>query len=145
LTAAQINIPIIFVTGHGDISMSVKAIKAGAIEFLTKPVREQDVLDAVRLAIDGDKTRRAQERESRDVCARYNTLSSREKEVMALAATGLMNKQSAGELGLSEVTVKVHRHNLMKKMGAQSLPHLVRIADMLETSQIKPAGRANGR
>jgi FixJ family two-component response regulator len=141
LTAGQIDIPIIFVTGHGDISMSVKAMKAGAIDFLTKPVREQDLLDAVRRAIDGDETRHAQERKRRDVRVRYNTLSSREKEVMSLVAVGLMNKQAAAEIGVSEVTVKVHRHNLMKKLAAQSLPDLVRIARTIETSHIKPAGR----
>jgi FixJ family two-component response regulator len=131
LTAAHIGIPIIFITGHGDIPMTVKAMKAGAVEFLTKPVREQDLLDAVRIGIEQDSTRRAFERKTQDLRARYEALSAREREIMALVTAGLMNKQAAAEIGLSEVTVKVHRHNLMKKLGARSLAELVRIADVL--------------
>jgi FixJ family two-component response regulator len=131
LSKAQIDTPIIFITGHGDIPMSVKAIKAGAIEFLTKPLREQDLLDAVRVALDADRTQREQKAKTAALRTRFDALSQREKEVMRLVCSGLMNKQAAAELGLSEVTVKVHRHNLMRKLGAQSLPELVRMADML--------------
>ena len=131
LLKAQIDTPIIFITGHGDIPMSVKAMKAGAIEFLTKPLREQDLLDAVRLALDADRARREQNAKTADLRTRFGELSRREQEVMRLVSSGLMNKQAAAELGLSEVTVKVHRHNLMRKLGAQSLPELVRMADML--------------
>jgi FixJ family two-component response regulator/signal transduction histidine kinase len=137
LTAAQIGIPIIFITGHGDIPMSVKAMKAGAVEFLTKPIREQDLLDAVRVAIENDLTRRTDERRTQDLRHRYDALTTREKEIMALVTAGLMNKQTAAEIGLSEVTVKVHRHNLMKKLGAHSLAELVRIADLLDVSHMK--------
>ena len=111
--------------------MSVKAMKAGAIEFLTKPVRGQDLLDAVGVAIERDLARRAREREIQGLQNRYNALSVREKEIMALVTAGLMNKQAAAEIGLSEVTVKVHRHNLMKKLGMHSLAELVRMADTL--------------
>jgi FixJ family two-component response regulator len=131
LLKAEIDIPVIFITGHGDIPMSVKAMKAGAIEFLTKPLREQDLLDAVRLALDADRARREQNAKTADLRTRFGELSRREQEVMRLVSSGLMNKQAAAELGLSEVTVKVHRHNLMRKLGAQSLPELVRMADML--------------
>jgi FixJ family two-component response regulator len=131
LLKAQIDTPIIFITGHGDIPMSVKAMKAGAIEFLTKPLREQDLLDAVRLALDADRARREQNAKTADLRTRFGELSRREQEVMRLVSSGLMNKQAAAELGLSEVTVKVHRHNLMRKLGAQSLPELVRMADLL--------------
>jgi FixJ family two-component response regulator len=131
LTAAQIKIPIIFITGHGDIPMSVRAMKAGAVEFLTKPVREQDLLDAVNVALERDSARREQEQTAHDLRARFESLSAREREVMALVTSGLMNKQAAAEIGLSEVTVKVHRHHVMKKLGAKSVAELVRIADML--------------
>ena len=131
LLKAQIDTPIIFITGHGDIPMSVKAMKAGAIEFLTKPLREQDLLDAVRLALDADRARREQNAKTADLRTRFGELSRREQDVMRLVSSGLMNKQAAAELGLSEVTVKVHRHNLMRKLGAQSLPELVRMADLL--------------
>jgi FixJ family two-component response regulator len=131
LAKAQINIPIIFITGHGDIPMSVKAMKAGAVEFLTKPPREQDLLDAVQVAIDRDRARRELNQKTRDLRARFQTLSAREQQVMKLVCSGLMNKQAAHEIGVSEITVKVHRHNLMKKLGARSLAELVRIADML--------------
>jgi FixJ family two-component response regulator len=131
LAAAKISIPIIFITGHGDIPMTVKAMKAGAIEFLTKPFRDQDLLDAVRIALDKGHTRRESDRRIHDLRVRFEALSAREQEVMALVTAGLMNKQVAADLGLSEVTVKVHRHNIMKKLGARSLADLVRIFDSL--------------
>jgi FixJ family two-component response regulator len=131
LAAAQVNIPIIFITGHGDIPMSVKAMKAGAVEFLTKPVREQDLLDAVNVALERDRARRTQDGTAHELRTRFESLSTREREVMALVTSGLMNKQAAAEIGLSEVTVKVHRHNLMKKLGVRSVAELVRIADLL--------------
>ena len=131
LITAQVGIPVIFLTGHGDIPMSVKAIKAGAVEFLTKPVREQDLLDAVRIAIERDRARRKQMENVQVLRTRFDTLSARERDVMRLVCAGLMNKQTAAEIGVSEVTVKVHRHNMMKKLGARTLPELVRIADVL--------------
>src|SRR5262249_43465983 len=150
LAKANINIPIIFVTGYGDVPMSVKAMKAGAVEFLTKPVREQDLLDAVRAALDRDRRRRKSEAQIQDLRSRFDALSEREREVMGLVAAGLMNKQAAGEIGISEVTVKVHRHNVMRKLGAKSLADLVRMADALGVShKIKMNGRGdlglNGR
>jgi len=132
LSREQIAIPIIFITGYGDIPMTVKAMKAGAVEFLTKPVREQDLLDAVRVALNRDRARRADNERLRDFRARYEALSPREREIMTLVCTGLMNKQVAAKMGVSEVTVKVHRHNLMKKMGVKSLVALVRIADSVK-------------
>ena len=131
LAAAKISIPIIFITGHGDIPMTVRAMKAGAIEFLTKPFRDQDLLDAVRIALDKDRARWENDRRMRDLRVKFEALSAREQEIMALVTVGLMNKQVAAEIGLSEVTVKVHRHNIMKKLGAKSLAHLVRISDSL--------------
>jgi FixJ family two-component response regulator len=131
LAAAKISIPIIFITGHGDIPMTVRAMKAGAIEFLTKPFREQDLLDAVRIALDKDRARWENDRKTRELRVRFEALSAREQEIMALVTVGLMNKQVAAKIGLSEVTVKVHRHNIMKKLGAKSLAHLVRISDSL--------------
>jgi len=130
--------PIIFITGHGDIPMSVKAMKAGAIEFLTKPVREQDLLDAVRLALGRDRTKREESERLRDLRARYEALSPREREIMTLVCSGLMNKQVAAKIGVSEVTVKVHRHNLMKKLGAKSLAELVRMADSVKSLNLSP-------
>lgn len=131
LAKVNINIPIIFITGYGDIPMSVKAMKAGAVEFLTKPVREQDLLDAVRAALNQDRERRKSEERMRDLRTRFEALSQREQEVMGLVAAGLMNKQVAAEIGIVEVTVKVHRHNIMKKLGAKSLADLVRMSDAL--------------
>jgi FixJ family two-component response regulator len=131
LAKSNIDIPIIFITGHGDIPMSVKAMKAGAIEFLTKPVREQDILDAVQTALDQDRIRREERRKMQDLRGRFDTLSTREQQVMSLVCSGLMNKQAAAEIGVSEITVKVHRHNLMKKLAARSLAELVRMADIL--------------
>jgi FixJ family two-component response regulator len=127
----QIDIPVIFITGHGDIPMSVKAMKAGAVDFLTKPFREQELLDAVRIALDRDRERRKSDEKMRDLRNRYNALGRREQEVMCLVTAGLMNKQVAAEIGIVEVTAKVHRHNIMKKLGAKRLADLVRMADAL--------------
>jgi FixJ family two-component response regulator len=125
LLKAGIQIPIVFITGHGDISMSVKAMKAGAIEFLTKPIREQDLLDAVQLALERDRIRRGSEATLANVKALFTSLTPREREVFVLVTTGLMNKQIASELAISEVMVKVHRGNVMRKMAAASLADLV--------------------
>ena len=132
-----IQIPIIFITGHGDIPMSVRAMKAGAVEFLTKPVREQDLLDAIQLALERDRARRGQEATVAELRANLETLTPREREVMAYVTAGLMNKQIAGEMGVTEITVKVHRGNLMRKMGARSLAELVRMADALGIGRTK--------
>jgi len=137
LARTQMTIPIIFITGHGDIPMSVKAMKGGAVEFLAKPVREQDLLDAVRVALDRDLARREADAKTRDLRERYNALSTREQQVMTLVCAGNMNKQVAAEIGISEITVKVHRHNVMKKLGAKSLPDLVRMVDLLEIPRAK--------
>jgi FixJ family two-component response regulator len=137
LARAEIDIPIIFITGHGDIPMTVKAMKAGAVEFLTKPFREQDLLDAVRTALERDRARRELQMEAQSLRSRYNALSERERQIMSLVCAGLMNKQVAAEIGLSEVTVKVHRHNVMKKLDARSLADLVRMADALQISARK--------
>jgi len=131
LAKQNIAIPIIFITGHGDIPMTVKAMKAGAIEFLTKPFREQDLLDAVRVALERDRKRREEESAVSALRARYESLSPREREVMSLVTTGLMNKQVAAETGLAEITVKIHRAHIMKKMSARSFAELVRMAEML--------------
>ncbi|EJM72495.1 response regulator [Pseudomonas sp. GM49] len=131
LVKSNANIPIIFITGHGDIEMSVKAMKAGAVDFLTKPFREQDLLDAVSAALQADVKRRQIEQQFSDLHAHYQTLTAREKEVMALAAKGLMNKQIAGQMNLSEITVKIHRGHAMKKMHAKSFADLVRMAESL--------------
>lgn len=132
LVKAGAQLPIIFVTGHGDIPMSVRAMKAGAIEFLTKPFRDQELLDAVQRGLELDRARRDQQRSAADVRARFTSLTAREQEVIALVSTGLLNKQIAGRLGVSEVTVKVHRANGMRKMGAKSLAHLVKLTQELE-------------
>jgi FixJ family two-component response regulator len=131
LAKAKIYVPIIFITGHGDIPMSVQAMKAGAVEFLTKPVRGQDLLDAIRVALDLDRTRRENTKAVSNVHALFKSLTPREREVMALVTAGLMNKQIAAQLNVSEITVKVHRGNAMGKMGARSLAELVRMADVL--------------
>ena len=131
LAKAGIRIPIIFMTGHGDIPMSVRAMKAGAVEFLTKPLREQDLLDAVRLALERDRARRESERSVSNLRALLDQLTPREHEVLSLVTAGLMNKQVAGELGVSEIMVKVHRGNVMRKMGAKSLADLVIMAEAL--------------
>ena len=134
LAKANIHIPIIFMTGHGDIPMSVRAMKAGAVDFLAKPFRDQDMLDAVTLALERDRQRRQSDKQLSDVRAKFDTLTQREREVMSLVATGLMNKQIAGELGLSEITVKIHRGQVMRKMAARSLADLVRMAELLGVS-----------
>jgi FixJ family two-component response regulator len=131
LAKANIRIPIVFITGHGDIPMTVKAMKAGAVEFLTKPFREQDLLDAVRLGLERDRRRREGETIVSELRGRFDALTAREQEVMAFVTAGLMNKQIAADLGVSEITVKVHRGNVMRKMAAKSLADLVRMADVL--------------
>jgi FixJ family two-component response regulator len=131
LSRANVDIPIVFITGHADIPMTVKAMKAGAVEFLSKPLREQDLLDAVRNALGRDRMRREWEAHTSDWLAKYEALTPREREVMKGVSAGLINKQVAAEIGLSEITVRVHRHNLMKKFGVRSLVELVRISDQL--------------
>jgi FixJ family two-component response regulator len=138
LTGAKAQLPIIFITGHGDIPMSVQAMKRGAIEFLTKPFREQDLLDAILLGHARDRARLEQERAMADLQVRLETLTPREREVMALVATGRLNKQIAADLGLSEITIKVHRGQVMRKMRASSLPDLARMADQLQLTAAKP-------
>lgn len=138
LAAADIRLPIIFMTGHGDIPMTVKAMKAGAFEFLTKPFRDQDMLDAVQLALKRDRTRRDAERADAKLRRDFETLSSREREVMALVVAGLMNKQIAGRLEVAEVTVKLHRGSLMRKMNARSVAELARIAQILGVAGSHP-------
>jgi FixJ family two-component response regulator len=131
LANAGLLIPIIFITGHGDITMSVKAMKAGAIDFLTKPFRDQDLLDAVMKALERDEKRRKDEKDTRGLHARYSTLTAREKQIMALVTDGLMNKQIAGRLEISYVTAKIHRGRVMRKLGAKSLADLVVMAEAL--------------
>jgi len=136
LADSHMAIPIIFITGHADIPMTVRAMKAGAIEFLTKPVREQDLLDAVRVALQRDRIRKEADRKAREITARFASLSERERKVMSLVTTGLLNKQIAGEMNLSEVTVKVHRHKLMKKLGARSVAELVKMSEALRAHNV---------
>jgi FixJ family two-component response regulator len=131
LAKANIHIPIIFMTGHGDIPMTVRAMKAGAVDFLSKPFRDQDMLDAVATAIERDRKRRENEKAASDLRSLFETLTAREREVMTFVTAGLMNKQIAGEMGVSEITVKIHRGHTMKKMGARSLADLVRMAEAL--------------
>ena len=131
LAKAGIHIPIVFMTGHGDVPMSVRAMKAGAVDFLTKPYRDQDMLDAVTRALERDRKRREGEMAVTKLRNVFETLTRREREVMSLVTSGLMNKQIAGELNLSEITVKIHRGHVMKKMGARSLADLVKMAEAL--------------
>jgi FixJ family two-component response regulator len=137
LAKANIRMPIIFMTGHGDIPMSVRAMKAGAIDFLTKPFRDQDMLDAVTKALESDRKRRESEGAISDLRARFELLTPREREIMGLVTAGLMNKQIAAETELAEITVKIHRGHVMKKMEARSLADLVRMAETLEIRRDK--------
>ena len=137
LAEAGIQIPIIFITAHGDVPMSVRALKSGAVEFLTKPFRDQDLLDAIQQALQRDSAAREQQAEIGDLRDRYQALTAREREVMTLVVTGLLNKQIASEIGASEATVKIHRGHVMEKMQAGSLIELVRMADKLKLSPNK--------
>ena len=137
LVKAKKQIPIIFITGHGDIPMSVKAMKAGAVEFMTKPFRDQDMLDAIQAALEQARARHQDEKAISELRAKFQTLTPREQEVMAWVTGGLLNKQVAVEIGVTEVTVKVHRGNVTRKMGAKSLADLVRMADMLGIRRTK--------
>jgi FixJ family two-component response regulator len=138
LARANIHIPIIFMTGHGDIPMTVRAMKGGAVDFLTKPFRDQDMLDAVVKAIERDRKRREADTVVRHLQALFETLTPREREILPLVSSGLMNKQAAAELGLAEITVKLHRGHIMRKMEAKSLADLVRKAEMLGIRRNKP-------
>ena len=138
LAKANIHIPIIFMTGHGDIPMTVRAMKSGAVDFLTKPFRDQDMLDAVVTAIERDRKRREADKIVGDLQTLFETLTPREREILALVSSGLMNKQIAGELGLAEITVKIHRGHIMKKMQARSLADLVKKAEALGIRRNKP-------
>jgi FixJ family two-component response regulator len=138
LAKADIHIPIIFMTGYGDIPMTVSAMKAGAVEFLTKPFRDQDLLDAAQTALERDRVRRTRDKAVLELRARFEALTPREQEVVGFATAGLMNKQIAAELGVSEITVKVHRGNVMKKMRARSLANLVRMADAIGIRLARP-------
>ena len=131
LMKERVNIPIVFLTGHGDVPMAVRALRAGAVNFLMKPFREQDLLDAVLPALELARQQHQKEARKSDVHARFKGLTRREQEILRLVVTGLVNKQAAFQLGVSEVTVKIHRSNMMRKMGARSVPELVRMADDL--------------
>jgi FixJ family two-component response regulator len=138
LVEANRQFPIIFITGHGDIPMSVQAMKRGAIEFLTKPFRDQDLLDAIQVGLARDRARREQEKDLQVLQQRFEALSPREQEVMIHVARGRRSKQIAGDIGIADATVKVHRSNLMRKMNARSLPELTRMADILKLTPAKP-------
>ena len=138
LSRAGVLLPVIFITGHGDIPMSVRAIKAGAVEFLTKPFRDQELLDAVNAAIERNRAQRSEAAALQELRGRYAALTPREREIMALVIVGRLNKQVAAELGVSEVTVKVHRGQIMRKMRARSLPELVRMGDLLRAGMPVP-------
>ena len=131
LAAADIRFPVIFITAHGDIPMSVRAMKAGAVEFLTKPFHDQDLLDAIEVALEKDRARRAEDKMTAELRERLDTLTARERQVMQLVVAGRLNKQIAGELGVSEMTVKMHRRQVMRKMQAIGVAQLVRLADQL--------------
>ena len=137
LTEIGVQIPIIFITAHGDIPMSVRALKSGAVEFLTKPFRDQDLLDAIQQALQRDRVVQEHEAEVRDLRERYQALTAREREVMGFVVAGLLNKQIASEIGASEATIKIHRGNLMEKMQAASIVELVRMADKLKPVSTK--------
>jgi FixJ family two-component response regulator len=139
LVASGREMPVVFMTGHGDIPMSVRAMKAGAVDFLSKPFRDQDMLDAVAAALDRDRRRRRERQELAGLRARYAALTAREREVMVHVVAGLMNKQIAAEVGLSEITVKIHRGSLMRKMAARSVPDLVRMFEALRGDAREPA------
>jgi FixJ family two-component response regulator len=141
LAKANIHIPIIFTTGHGDIPMTARAMKAGAVDFLTKPFRHQEMLDAVSMAIARDRKRRNDEKIVSNAQALFETLTPREREVLALAAAGLMNKQIAAEIGIAEITVKIHRGHILKKMGTRSLADLVRITELLGIRRTQPVAQ----
>jgi FixJ family two-component response regulator len=137
LAAADIRFPVIFITAHGDIPMSVRAMKAGAVEFLTKPFHDQDLLDAIEVALEKDRARRAEDKMTAELRERLDTLTARERQVMQLVVAGRLNKQIAAELGISEMTAKIHRGQVFRKMQAASLPDLVRMADKSGTASIK--------
>jgi len=138
LAKANIHIPVIFMTGHGDIPMTVRAMKGGAVDFLTKPFRDQDMLDAVMVAIERDRKRREAAKILANLQTHFETLTPREREILVLISSGLMNKQIAAELGIAEITVKIHRGHLMKKMGARSVADLVGMAETMRIRRTKP-------
>jgi RNA polymerase sigma factor (sigma-70 family) len=139
LAARNIGIPIVFITGHGDIPMSVRAMKAGAVEFLTKPFRDQDLLDAIRIALDRDSARREQEKGVTELQQRFESLTPREREVISMVVSGMLNKQIAGQLGTAENTVKVQRSRAMEKMHAQSLADLIKMIEKLKGPSEEPS------